>query len=184
MTLDSNTAHRYGGGVYMIQRALFSLSGGKISGNTAFGGGGVYTGGVFEMTGGKISNNKAVDGSGGDDVDGGGVYVGEAGSFTMSGDAVIDSNTAHRYGGGVCVTYRALFSLSGGKISGNTAASGGGVGVWFGSFNMSDGTITNNKATNYGGGVYNWYGYGTINKSGGEISGNTADIGNDTYLAK
>jgi hypothetical protein len=68
---------------------------------------------------------------------GGGVYV-QNGSFTMSGGK-ISGNTAQRSGGGVSVS-GGTFTMTGGVISGNTAQSGGGVGV-YGSFAKSGGTI-------------------------------------------
>jgi hypothetical protein len=95
--ISGNTNPRgRGGGVAINPGGVFELVGGVILDNTATGGGGVYNEGVFEMTGGKISNNQATgESSNYNEGNGGGVYVGEAGSFTMSGDAVIDSNQCH-----------------------------------------------------------------------------------------
>jgi hypothetical protein len=68
--------------------------------------------------------------------------------------------------------------MSGGEISGNTASSGNGGGVYVGGgiFTMSSGEISGNTASSTslarGGGVY--VEGGTFTMSGGEISGNTA----------
>jgi hypothetical protein len=64
---------------------------------------------------------------------------------------------------------------AGSKISGNTASSGGGMGVSSsGTFTMNDGTISGNTASS-GGGMYVYVSdSGTFTMSGGEISGNSA----------
>ena len=70
------------------------------------------------------------------------------------------------------------FTMNGGTISGNTAQSGGGVGVDnYGTFTMNGGTISNNSAVynddgGNGGGVY--VAYGTFTMTGGTISDNMA----------
>jgi uncharacterized repeat protein (TIGR02543 family) len=122
------------------------------------------------------------------DAEGGGVYVSNNGTFTMSGGTV-SGNTAHSntdgsHGGGVYVD-TGTFTMSGGTITGNTAsvnnddgfATGGGVYVDDGTFTMSGGTISGNTAhsdafgNGDGGGVYVW---GTFTMYGGTISGNIA----------
>jgi predicted outer membrane repeat protein len=68
--------------------------------------------------------------------------------------------------------------MSDGKISDNTAESGGGVYLQgSGTFTMSGGEISDNTAE-YGGGVYS---YGTFTMSDGKISGNTAAYGEGGY---
>ena len=95
------------------------------------------------MTGGVIKNNRA----GGGNVlgDGGAVYIGAGGKFTMTGGE-ISGNTASRNGGGVAVV-KGTFEMTGdAKISGNKAQmdyrhyehKGGGVFVGAsGTFTMS-----------------------------------------------
>ena len=190
-----------GGGVYM-SGGTFHLHGGSITDNTTEvysngegNGGGVYvSGGTFNLyNGGSITNNKVIKYGG--QNRGGGVHVGDYGgkkgtfnlyggeisnneaedgggvnvydgTFTMSGGK-ITGNTAKSLGGGVCV-YDGTFTMRDGEISGNNkASSGGGVSVDIGTFNMSGGSITGNTATNYGGGVHMTRGtYGTLNVSG------------------
>ena len=92
---------------------------------------------------GTITGGNATD-------EGGGVYVVENGTFTMTGGTIFGNSA--KWAGGVDV--RGTFTMSGGTISGNTARVGGGVSVALsGAFTMSGGSITGNTATNYGGGV-------------------------------
>ena len=92
----------------------------------------------------------------------GGVYVNDSGTFNMYG-GTITGNTGE---GGVNTA--GTFNMYGGKISGNCASKGGGVQIQgdAGSiFNMSgNASITGNKASESGGGVYVQGGY-----SGGDI---------------
>ena len=169
----------------------FNMYGGSITGNSAsgsgYGGGVSVSSGTFYMYGGSITGNKASGSS-----YGGGVYVANGGSkFTMSGGE-ITTNTAGSIGGGVYVDSHGSFTMSGdAKITTNTADSiGGGVYV-DGTFDMSGGSITGNRATSgYGGGVYvGGYGNGTFNMSGGSIGGsgadaNTAKNGGGVYVDK
>jgi hypothetical protein len=178
--ISGNTSsYASGGGVYV--GGTFTMNGGEISGNTSsgsssWGGGGgvyVYSNGTFTMTGGKISGNTSTNTSyyGG----GGGVFVG--GTFTMN-DGEISGNTAFNpsstqnlyfYGGGgvyvgVSIDSPAIFSMRGGKISGNTSShDGGGVYVSY--------SIYSHRQTNF-------------TMLGGEISGNTANTGGGVFLSK
>ena len=144
--------------------ANFTMSGGTIGGtktgetNTAtYGGGGVYAKANFEMTGGSITGNETNRG--------GGVYVTGKGSFTMSASAdgqnipSITGNNATENGGGVYVVgSSSTFEMTGGSITGNNAAYGGGV-YTVNEFKMSGGSITGNNAyksdyiSTFGGGV-------------------------------
>jgi hypothetical protein len=107
----------------------------------------------------------------------------------ISGNA--NSSSSASYGGGVSVN-GGMFTMSGGEISGNTAATsgsygssasyGGGVYVASGVFTMSGGTINGNNASfssssalSVGGGVY--VGGGVFTMSGGTINGNNAHSG-------
>jgi len=140
----------YGGGVFLSRDVssppTFTMTGGKISGNTASGfGGGVSSLAYFTMTGGEISGN-TVSGSGG------GVH--NTSYFTMTGGK-ISGNTASSSGGGVLNSgAQNTFTMTEGEISGNTATgSGGGVRQSLGTLTMSGGIISNNTASLDGGGV-------------------------------
>ena len=75
----------------------------------------LYSGNLVLKQGGKISGNTAYSG------DGGGVYFGGSGTFTMS-SGEISGNTSYSGGGGVYATGE-MFTMSGGEISGNTSSS-------------------------------------------------------------
>ena len=179
-----------GGGVYAFQSPIV-MEGGSIEGNEAGktgstyegSGGGVYIdGGTFTMTGGEIKENKAKYG--------GGVALDRGGTLKLSGSGEISGNTAENngLGGGICVGTEAnadkntgTLTMTGGKISDNTAAGGGGIAVLHGTFTMSNGKVIGNTATQRGGGIFGYYysstdeAKGEIEVSDGEISGNTAE---------
>ena len=101
-----------GGGVYVDGGGTFTMTGGSIVGNTANAGGGVYVDecGTFTMEDGSINNNQATSGGGG------GVMVNK-GSFTLSGGSITGNTTnsdTFGYGGGVCLY--GTFYLSGDSI--------------------------------------------------------------------
>lgn len=88
-------------------------------------------------------------------IQGSGTVTGNGGAIWMSSS---DSNNA--------------LTLTGGTIRGFTATDGGGVYVDGGSFEMTNGTISDCKAANAGGGVY--VSSGTFEMSGGSIENCTA----------
>jgi len=142
--ISGNTTN-YGGGVFVCDdNANFDMSGGEIIGNTANYGGGVFVNssveknviirGTFNMDGGKISNNTARDG--------GGVY--DKGTFTMS-RGEITGNKVSSSGGGVYMEDKSAFTMDGGEISGNTSSTFGGGVYMTGTnaiFTKTGGTIT------------------------------------------
>jgi hypothetical protein len=103
------------------------MCGGEISDNTASfgGGGGVFINdGTFNMSGGKISGNTAYGNGNGNAGQGGGVYVAKVffvGTFNMSGGE-ISGNTASYSGGGVCVSNGTFTKIGGGVIYGSDAS--------------------------------------------------------------
>ena len=171
--ISENTAtNGNGGGVYMNSAPEVTMNGGSITGNTAANnGGGVYAfSGTFTMNDGTIAGNKATA------KNGGGVYANGSTAFTMTGGTIggstaADANTA-KYGGGVYVK-NGTFTMSGGKVTGNSASKdGGGVRLDKGTFNMSgSAVISRNTADGYGGGVD--ANDGSFTMSGGSITGNT-----------
>ena len=171
-----------GGGVYMGNSSTFEMTGGSITKNKISNGcGGVFALGAFTMNGGEISGNTVKATSGGASADGGGVYVGTSGTFTMTGGAKIANNKADHNGGGVYVFGQGSFNMTGGTIGGtksgeaNTANYGGGVYAdSIGAINMTSGSITGNEASE-GGGVH--VDRGTFTMTGGGITGNGANYG-------
>ena len=116
--------------------------------------------------------------TGGSGSNGGGVYVGGGGTFTMTGGSIA-GNTANA-GGGVYVDEGGTFTMEDGSINNNQVTSGGGGGVMVnkGSFTLSGGSITGNATSDatygYGGGVCL---YGTFNLSGDAIIQNNKKAG-------
>ena len=147
---------------------VFNMYGGVIRGSSKKGGVEVAknNGSTFNMYGGEISGNKW-----GVDVKG---SVTNSGTFNMYGGIICNNKRGSEEGGGVVVEENAIFNMSGGEISSNSANTGGGVCMKRSAagFTMTGGEITKNSAQN-GGGVY----VGESSKfimTGGEISGNTA----------
>jgi hypothetical protein len=146
--------------------AMVIKEGAKITGNINLttgdpdvpgftGGGGIQIvrGGKVVMEGGEISGNSATQGSGV------GIWNG---TFIMK-DGLIQGNGLHHYdnnitsrGGGVHLNLEGdVFTMEGGKITGNKATRGGGVSVCCGTFTMrgSDSLISENIAGATAGGV-------------------------------
>ena len=106
---NCNAQYNRGGGVQVFS-GTFEMSGGEISDNVGYYGGGVcvaHSGtSIFTMTGGKIIGNEAWE-------QGGGVYVGD--KFTMS-DGEISGNTAQYGGDGVYESLVGTFTNTGGTV--------------------------------------------------------------------
>lgn len=141
-----------------------SLSGRE--GNNQFGGGVTVSGGTFHMHGGVIENCGI---RGGSVCYGGGVAVVYGGKFIMDGgeikDCYVESDYIDYFDPAKCFT----------AVGGGVFVSGGS------SFGMNDGTISNNKATNMGGGIAVVASYEEISrgfgnlKSAVEIKGGTVE---------
>jgi hypothetical protein len=123
-TISGNSSSSpYSGGVDVGRDGTFTMSGGEISGNSAYSyyayeysyGGGVYVGdeGTFTMSGGEISGNSSSAAS----SCGGGVYVGNGGTFTMQGGT--NSGNKAGLGGGVYSNYLGTFTKTGGTVYGD-----------------------------------------------------------------
>jgi hypothetical protein len=77
-----------GGGVAVVSGGTFEMIGGKISGNKAYDGGGVFvmdSSSRFKMSGGEISGNTST-------YNGGGIHVRESGRFEMIGGIIYGAN--------------------------------------------------------------------------------------------
>ena len=130
-------------------------------------GGGVYVdGGSFIMDGGTIYQSYAV-------TFGGGVYLTNAASFTMSGGAIQACEAKYHDGGGVYIGDGCTFIMEGGAIDSCKSSSGSAGGVYAaGTFIMSGGEIrschTEDGTPADGGDVY-VASSGTFEMSGGSI---------------
>ena len=185
-----------GGGIN--NHGTLYFQGGTITGCSATNGGGIFnapstvdaTPATLTMTGGVIDGCSAVTG-------GGGIYNYAGSTVTIDG-GIIDGCSANNSGGiynagtmtfssgevrncaatlYVCggIGNDGNLTISGGTISGNRSAWGGGgvLNNENATLTMTGGRITGNHSNTYGGGgVYN---YGTLNMSGNPvISGNTS----------
>ena len=166
-------------GMLNIEGTCNMYSGVTLSGregNNYFGGGVTVSGGTFHMYGGTIEKCGI---KGGSVCYGGGVAVVYGGQFIMDSgtirDCYVESDYIVDWAPNTCFT-----------------AMGGGVFVSGGSyFRMNDGSISNNRATNMGGGVAvaisydeianSGYTYGTLKSSaeilGGKVEENQANKG-------
>lgn len=134
-----SSGNKYKGKGIKVLGGTFDMFGGIISGNTTnydIGGGGVSVEGVsdttkasiFKLYGGKISGNTAKSG--------GGVHVRRTvwcgpSEFRMYGGSITNNNAdsdagSYGVGGGVYVSWTSKFFMSGGTISENTATQNGG----------------------------------------------------------
>ena len=182
-----NAAKNNGGGVYVSAGSSNSvnLTNVEIIGNYAanasnvVGGGGMYVAkGIVTMTGGEISGNRAGRGSGG------GVYVGSNGKKdamkVVLTNVPISNNVSPSCGGGVYV-YNGSFTMTGGEISGNKAVSGGGVYV-----NRTEATpnltAVNARKPDEGGGAAT-SAIGTASMTDVTIQGNAAVSGGGVYVS-
>ena len=172
-----------GGGVYLGINATLEMSGSaSITENTTTDGSG---GGVCAVMGKiKMSGNSSISKNTASDSSGGGVFLtGAYSTLTMSDNAEIANNKAKANAAGVyMLSEESEFTMDGGSIHGNqiTSENGSGGGVYVnGTFNMNDGSIYNNTATESGGGVSL---NGMFTMKGGNIYGNTATNGAGVYI--
>ncbi len=149
------------GGAVRIH-GTFNMSGGRICYNvaTSHGGAGVRvlnrdTHGTMTLSGdAKIDHNRATNGSTGSGK-GGGIWVDETCTLTMTGGEVKDNESTNQNGGGIYVDKDATLNLSGGSVTGNTAAKNGGGIYVLGTMNLSGSAeISRNKNDNAENNVY------------------------------
>lgn len=193
-SLITGCKSRHGGGIDVNSKnktpagAMFGMAGGSIENCTADCGGGVYVNiGQFQMAGGKITGNEAV--RSGYNSGGGGIYVaGEryTAAVRITGGE-ISGNTAAYTGGGVLVNGGyTLLQIDGGCFENNRANTGGGVSMLMGTLRLYGGTVTNNTAELYGGGVLGSPDSVILLQGAPKVYGNTAkdkeDIFDNLYL--
>jgi len=178
---SSNTDGCNGGGLCVLgSNASLTLTGSTVSGNkTDTYGGGIYCNAPLNISTSEISGNFAMTNRLGSNNG----TMGRGGGITLDGSRAIGTlagtnvtgNTARCYGGGVDVRGHAKLTMASGTVSGNTTleASGGGVHVTGEStFILQGGTISGNTGYTNGGGIYSSNGC-TLTLTGGEITGNT-----------
>ena len=150
--VKGNSAQTNGGALYLAEKAELTVTGGSVTANMAANGGGVYSdGGV------TLENAAAVIGGNTASAKGGGVYIGENGSLTLSAGSIGARNSGNTAANGSGVYLAGQASLTGGSISYNgTAGSGNGGGLYIAGktdIALNGTTLSNNTAAN-GGAVY------------------------------
>ena len=172
--ITDNACNSQGGGIRVGANSGFGLYGGKISGNTAYRGAGVYSESDFTMENCVITSNTAAN-------EGGGMYISDCkltiNSGTISNNAIADKNDdgiPDGSSGGLTVRLNAQCIMNGGEIIGNVGKHAGGVVVQSqGVFTLNDGLIAENTAQGgYGGGLYN--SRATVNLLGGTFRDNVS----------
>jgi len=190
------------GGTLNIEGGTFAgniaSTGGSLA-NTVGSGGAVYSDGTVTMTGGRMCYNLAR-------IDGGAIRTAGAGTFSMY-SGMIDHNMTTGSGGGVNImgnsTSTATFNLGHSSWASTYEASpstipvisnnevydniytgnGGGVHLQQGRFNFYAGSLKNNTAYNWGGGIYVYIGGDLVMESKYcSIDGNKAATGGGIAL--
>jgi hypothetical protein len=153
----------------------FIMAGGEIYGNVGqYGGAVMIYKGSMTMSGGVIKKNTNEYNL--HDGNGGGIYLSDYTSLTISGGTITENGGAKTdTGGGVFVNGQAQLFMTGGEILNNISKTyGGGVHLSaYGAFTMSGGTIKDNKTGVSGGGVYTSPYSAVFIHSGGTVTGNT-----------
>lgn len=173
----TRTPGTYGRGI--VNNGTFNMNSGVIQDNHADrgdNGGGVANFGVFNLNGGLICNNKV---NGWSNVYmltrsgfGGGIYNDKNSYFTMNG-GTIRGNESYYEGGGIYNS--GDFNMTNGSITDNKSVSAGGGGIsTHDTFILHNGIISDNSATHDGG----IQGSGTFIMNGGRISDNFIDDSN------
>jgi len=133
---------------------------------------------VFTVNSGVTFNLDTLTVSNGNANIGGGIFVDDNATLTVS-DSVFSGNTASGWGGGVyggAIHNRGALTVSGSTFSDSSAGDGGGIYNAGGAVILNDSTFTDNSARWYlGGGIYNHWGSMTV--EGCTFSGNTSYYG-------
>jgi hypothetical protein len=171
-TLLGNRASQFGGGIDAsgtgTARVDLTISGGAIANNVAaaFGGGiNAYGDGAISITAAKVSGNVAEIG--------GGIYANSSAVSVTIASVAFAGNLATNGGGGLEIANTGDFNLRGGSFQNNGASSGGGIQIVNSTGSILGVSISDNAATNAGGGVFQ-SGIGTVTLQIAKVHGNTA----------
>ncbi len=208
-TITNNTAFR-GGGIFAISGTInlitgtftsnsapsstggaiwtcgeFNMSGGSITTNTAYQGGGInctYSTAnnracTMSLTGGSITYNNAT-GTGTASADGGAMLINAGDSVipqvTIDGTDISHNTASHssKLAGGGAIYNRGNLTIISGSLTYNEARTGGGAILNANILTINNATISNNTA-GYGGGIHNTYGnniYTSVAKTVGNLT--------------
>ncbi|MBN2561289.1 MAG: hypothetical protein JXQ75_10205, partial [Phycisphaerae bacterium] len=171
---DTNWANRagsYGGGL-ACNNATVSLANVSFVNNVAT----QYSGGLDASDCVVSGTNVLFQGNQCLVYDGGGTYL-EYGNATLR-DLTFTSNSAARYGGGLCL-YEGVARLTSCHVQDGRAAAGGGIAVDGGVAYVSAATVEVNRATDGGGGIL-VFSSGVLRGTNLVVRGNDGDSDRDT----
>ncbi|MBT8200276.1 MAG: hypothetical protein KJO36_07150 [Acidimicrobiia bacterium] len=154
-TVSNNDAVDNGGGIYVANSATTtSLSLVTISNNTAKDGAGLYNNDTTTLNSPTFTGNRATDDpSGTAETIGTGGAISDHGTLAISGNTIIDSNSAVGAGGGIYIP-GGNTTIAAAIITNNSAPAGGGIQLDGGTLNVTSGaTISANTASDSGGGI-------------------------------
>ena len=159
-TISGNHCETRGGAIYIGKSGKLNVQGGAITKNTTVSNGAaIYTLSETIISGGEITNN--VSGS-----DGGALFVSGA-NLVISGGTFSGNKVTKGAGGAIGISSLCQAVITGGTITGNTAANGGAIIVQGGAdLTIKGGTISKNEATIYAGAIY----VNVPGKSTGDVS--------------
>ena len=173
---------------------IVTISGGDIYGNSATDGGAIYlNNGTFTMNGGTLGTEVEGIACGNTATNnGGGVYI--SGGVCKLDEGSVCYNAAQDNGGAFYITNTSvdLGGDTGITIKENTATNGAGLYITQTMdaeddfiTTITNGVIMDNKASQYGGGIYHTGKYGSCTVSGdGSIRDNTAANGGGIYVTE
>ena len=185
-TLRNATVNGNGGAIYASTNTVVTVSDGSITGCQAVNGGAIYAdlSSTVDLSGGEISGNTAAGEGEEAQAKGGAIYA--EGKVNMSG-GVVKNNSSITNGGGFYLSDNATFTMTGGSLTGNSSANGGGIYSGGGVvLSNAKAAISGNTASGNGGGVYVSESGSltmTAGSIGAESSPNTAVNGSGVYLA-
>ena len=174
VTLEDGTEESYeiaacGGAVY--NRGNFKMYGGKITGNEALRGGGIYTASVAYIEGGEISDNIATVFGGGlasSSSMGADIYIGTESGTT---EVLFKGNQCLSQGGALYSNTSSPITIYGNaKFENNSASSGGAIHT-AGPLEIIDADFIGNSATASGGAIYHSYVKATFERRDMRLTG-------------
>jgi fibronectin-binding autotransporter adhesin len=181
--IETGTASQDGGGIDQTDGTLTISNNTAVNQNNATSGAGMFlTDCTFSMTDGQLDTNKASESGGAADVSGSSSTTFVLSSVTVSyntitdssgtgagilaidvplliGDCTFTKDVATGNGGAILATGSSTLQINGGSISGNQASDGAGIFMQKSNSKepsafISDVTISNNTASQSGGGIY------------------------------
>ena len=172
-TFDSNAAVANGGGIYVGSGATTTnVALALFDGNTAVQGAGFYNNSTSVLDSTTFSNNRATDDPTGiAETTGNGGAIANHATLTVTGNTIIDTNSAVTSGGAVYIAGGDT-TLTSAIVSTNDAPSGGGIQLDGGTLTLNGNAAVSQNTANNGAGIS--AASGTVSIIGGTIDSNVA----------